>query len=122
MQDLDMIYFDNIVVTGTSNVLKDTAAGMNPNVAGKLFWTTEIETDMTGTLVVTLQDSADGSSWAAVEGMTHTFAAGVAANAELYSRAVPVTTRQYTKVVTSGGSVGFISSYLSQQKLDLVNG
>lgn len=125
MLDEKLIYLDSadIATSPVSNVIKFNAATdltltnelprIAKNVRGANHLNVVVNAPITGSEVVTLEDSADGSSWAAVPGGV--IPVGAAAQGDVFSILVPLSTRIYTRVAETVGTVGVISVFLGPQ-------
>ena len=124
--DNALVYFDeaDISTSPASNVLKSplvtdasrVSSSLNriaKNPAGAYHINVVVNAAITGAEVVTLEDSADGSSWAAVTGGVITV--GAAAAGSTFSIPMPLITRQYTRLAETVGTVGVISAFIAPQ-------
>lgn len=127
MKDAKLKYFDqaDISTSPTSDVVKFPASGdesrtgvgnrVADNVSGAIYLNVQVNADITGAEVVTLEDSADGSSWAATDCV---ITVGAASAGDHFSKAIPSTLRQYTRVAETIGTVGTITVSLGQKLPD----
>lgn len=124
--DNALVYFDeaDISTSPTSNVIvfptvtdsSRVSSSLNriaKNPAGAHHLNVVVNADITGVEVVTLEDSADGSSWAAVTGGVITVGAAVAGS--VFSIPMPLITRKYTRLAETVGTVGIISAFIAPQ-------
>lgn len=125
MRDNKLVFFDNadIATSPTSNVIEVAAAsipartgtehGYAKNVSGAIYLNVIVNADITGAEVVTLEDSADGSSWAATSTV---ITVGAALAGEVFSMPIPADVRDYMRVVETVGTAGTITVFLGQNE------
>lgn len=127
MRDDILVFADNAAVNGlTSNILQVPAAtdpektgslhGYAKNVSGAIFLNVFVTSTIAGTEVVTLQDSADGSTFADT-GAVITMPVNADAGS-VFSVAIPSNARNYIRIASSGGTSGNITAYLGQKESD----
>lgn len=126
MRDSKLTFYDNADISGSpaSDVIEVAAATDSAitgalhkypnNLSGATHLNVVVDTTLTGTETITLEDSADGSSWASTTAVIVLAAAAVAG--VVRSIAVPDGVRRFMRVDEAGGSAGNITCFLGQKE------
>ncbi len=125
MRDKKLTFYDNadIATSPVSDVIQVAAASDSAitgalhkypnNISGATHLNVVVNEDITGAEVITLQDSADGSTWAAT---TAVITLGAAGAGTVRSIAIPDGVRNFMRVAETVGTAGVITCFLGQKE------
>lgn len=124
MRDATMVFFENadIATSPASNVIQVAASGdtsrvgalhrFAENVGGAIYMNVIVNSAITGLEVVTLEDSADGTTFAATSAVINV---GAATAGSVFSIAIPSDVRNYLRAAETVGTAGKITVFLGQK-------
>lgn len=114
--DQDLVMVDDAVVTSTADVIDLDASGLNNGIGNSPadYVNVEANSALTGTLVVTVRDSADNSTFANTD-VSYTFDAAAVIGTGV-SLLLPKELRRYATISMSGATAGNVSAWIGQRK------